>query len=152
MKHAFTSFAICLALLVPGITSAKKPAPPADPECALLLAPDPLYVHTGTPFTVKLVRVPSYPDAFRQPTITIDVTYPMPAGSEVTQNYTRSIPKFNVTYVEAGFIVPSVNSGIVIGQDVVIAATVAEPVGKNKKKKKLKTTSCITTATVLQAS
>lgn len=151
MKHALTSFAICLTLLVPGITSAKKPAPPADPACALLLAPDPLYVHTGTPFTVKLVRVPSYPGAFRQPTVTIDVTYPMSAGSELTQNYTRSIPKFNVTYVEAGFTVPSVNnSDILTGQDVVIAATVAEPVGKNRKKKR-KITSCTTTATVLEA-
>ena len=151
MKYALTSFAICLALLVPGITSAKKPAPPADPACALLLAPDPLFVHTGSPFTVKLVRIPSYPGAFRQPTVTIDVTYPMPAGSELTQNDTRSIPKFNVTYVEAGFTVPSVNnSDILTGQDVVIAATVAEPVGK--KRKKFKTTSCTTTATVLKAS
>jgi hypothetical protein len=151
MKHALTSFAICLTLLVPGITSAKKPAPPADPACALLLAPDPLFVHTGSPFTVKLVRVPSYPGAFRQPTVTIDVTYPMPAGSELTQNDTRSIPKFNVTYVEADFTVPISDSGIVIGQVVVIAATVAEPVGKNRKKKR-KTTSCTTTATVLEAS
>lgn len=151
MKYALTSFAICLALLVPGITSAKKPAPPADPACALLLAPDPLFVHTGSPFTVKLVRIPSYPGAFRQPTITIDVTYPMPAGSELTQNDTRSIPKFNVTYVEAGFTVPIFDSGIETGQVVVIAATVAEPVGKNRKKKR-KTTSCTTTATVLEAS
>ena len=151
MKYALTSFAICLTLLVPGITSAKKPAPPADPACALLLAPDPLFVHTGSPFTVKLVRVPSYPGAFRQPTVTIDVTYPMPAGSELTQNDTRSIPKFNVTYVEAGFTVPIFDSGIETGQVVVIAATVAEPVGKNRKKKR-KTTSCTTTATVLKAS
>jgi hypothetical protein len=149
MKHALTSFAICLALLVPGITSAKKPAPPGDPECALLLAPDPLFVYTGTPFTVKLVRVPSYPGAFRQPTITIDVTYPMPAGSEITQNYTRSIPKFNVTYEEAVFTVPLFDSGILTGQDVMIAATVDEPVGK--KSKKFKTTSCTTKATVLEA-
>jgi hypothetical protein len=151
MKHALTSFAICLALLVPSITSAKKPAPPDDPECALLLAPDPLFVHTGSTFTVKLVRVPSYPGAFRQPTVTIDVTYPMPAGSELTQNYTRSIPKFNVTYAEADFTVPLDNSGILTGQDVEIAATVTEPVGKSKKREKFKTTSCTTTATVLYA-
>jgi hypothetical protein len=112
--------------------------------------PDPLFVHTGSPFTVKLVRVPSYPGAFRQPTVTIDVTYPMAAGSELTQNDTRSIPKFNVTYVETGFTVPIFDSGIETGQDVVIAATVAEPVGK--KRKKFKTTSCTTTATVLEAS
>lgn len=65
---------MCLAMLAPGIASAKKPVPPVEATCALLLAPDPLYVYTGTAFTVKLVRIPSYPGAFRQPTVSIEVS------------------------------------------------------------------------------
>jgi hypothetical protein len=149
MKRALTFIAICLALLLPAITYAKKPAPTVDPACALLLSPDPLYVYTDTQFTVKLVRVPSYPGAFRDPTVTIDVTYPMPPGSEVTQNFTVSIPKFNVTHVEANFTVPPLSSGILTGQEVEIAATVAEPVAGKKNKKV--TARCTTTATVLEA-
>lgn len=147
MKHALTSIVICLALLASGIASAKRPAPAT---CQLLLAPDPVYIHTGTPYTVKLVRVPSYPGAFRQPTVSIDITYPMPAGSEITQNYTRSVAAFNVTYIEANLFAPPLNSGILTGQDVTIAATVSEPVN-NQKKRKRTTARCTTTATVLQA-
>lgn len=146
MKHALTTLALCLAMLTPGITNAKKPPPPVDVECALLIAPDPDFVSTGMPFTVKLVRVPAYPGAFRQPTVSIDVTYPMPAGSEVTQNDTRQIPVFNVSYVEAGFTVPLLESGILVGQEVKIEATVTEPV----RKKNYRTTSCMATATVLE--
>lgn len=148
MKHALTSIFICLALLLTsGIASAKRPAPAA---CQLLLAPDPLYIHTGSPYVVKLVRVPSYPGAFRHPTVSIDITYPMPAGSEITQNYTRTVPAFNVTYVEANLFAPPYNSGILTGQQVKIAATVSEPVGKRNKRKRT-TARCTTTATVLQA-
>jgi hypothetical protein len=146
MKHAVTTIAICLSLLVPGLASAKKPQPPTDPACALLLSPDQNLVSTGMPFTVKLVRVPAYPGAFRQPTISVDVSYPMPAGSEITQNETRNIPLFNVSYVEMNFQVPPLDSGILVGQEVKIDATVTEPLRKAESK----TTNCTTTATVVQ--
>jgi hypothetical protein len=146
MKHAVTTLIICLSLLVPGISSAKKPPPPADATCDLLLSPDPDFVSTGMPFIVKLIRVPAYPGAFRQPTISIDVTYPMPVGSEITQNETRNIPRFNVSYVEMNFHVPLFDSGILVGEEVIIEATVTEPIRKDNSK----TTFCTTTATVVE--
>ena len=146
MKHAITTITICLSLLVPGLTSAKKPQPPTDATCTLLLSPDPNFVSTGMPFTVKLVRVPAYPGAFRQPTVSIDVAYPMPVGSEITQNETRNIPVFNVSYVEMNFHVPTLDSGILVNQQVKIEATVTEPIRKNKSK----TANCSTTASVLE--
>jgi hypothetical protein len=146
MKHAITTIAICLSLLVPGVTSAKKPQPPTEAACDLLLSPDPDFVSTGMPFTVKLVRVPSYPGAFRQPTISIDVSYPMPVGEEITQNETRNIPLFNVSYVEMNFHVPPLDSGILVDEEVKIEATVTEPLRNNNSK----TTYCTTTATVLE--
>jgi hypothetical protein len=146
MKHAITTIAICLSLLVPGLTSAKKPQPPTEATCDLLLSPDRDLVSTGMPFTVKLVRVPTYPGAFRQPTISIDVSYPMPAGSEITQNETRNITAFNVSYVEMNFHVPPLDSGILVGQEVKIDATVTEPLRKAESK----TTNCTTTASVTQ--
>ena len=144
MIRRMTFFALCLALLAPGIASAKKPNP-SDAACALLLAPDPDYVYTDIPFTVKLVRVPSYPGAFRQPTVSIDVSYPMPGGGVLTQSYTQTFPVFNVTYVQTSFTPPSSSSGIVENGVVMIDATVTEPV--NKKKSKI--TSCSTTAAVV---
>ena len=146
MKHAVTTIIICLSLLAPGVSSAKKPPRPEDAACALLLSPDPNLVSTGMPFTVKLVRVPAYPGAFHQPTISVDVTYPMPAGSEITENVTQNIPLFNFSYVEMNFHVPPYESGIMVGEEVIIEATVTEPLRKNKSK----TTYCTTTATVQQ--
>jgi hypothetical protein len=144
MKQILTVFCMTLTLLAPGPANARKPVVP-EPACALLLSPDPQFVYTGMPFTVKLVRVPAYPGAFRQPTVEIDVSYPMPPGNEITQNYTRTIPVFNVTYVEADFTPPASDSGIVENGVVGIEATVTEPVRKNKSR----TTSCSTTATVV---
>jgi hypothetical protein len=138
--------ALCLVLLTPGIASAKKPTP-AEPGCELLLAPDPSFIYTGNPYTVKLVRVPSYPGAFRQPTVSIDVSYPMSEGSTYTVNDTRSFPDFNVTYMESNFVAPSSDSGIAENGVVEIDATVTEPVRKNK----FITTSCTTTATVVNS-
>jgi hypothetical protein len=151
-KRSLAILASCLALLAPGIVSAAKPAASVDAECALLLAPDPQYVYTGTSLLVKLVRVPSYPGAFRNPEVSIDVTFPMSNGGESTQNYTVKIPKFNVTYVEHTFYVPPLSDGIVVGGEVGIEATVTELLSnKNGKKTSEKLTTCSTTATVVQS-
>jgi hypothetical protein len=150
-KRSLAILASCLALLAPGIVSAAKPAASVDAECALLLAPDPQYVYTGTPFLVKLVRVPSYPGAFRSPKVSIDVTYPMASGS-LTQNQTVTISSFNVTYAEADFSAPSSSSDIVINGEVAIAATVTELLSNKKgTKTSEKITNCSTTATVVQS-
>jgi hypothetical protein len=146
MKKKLTVLAICLTLLVPCIADAKKPRPPVDAACALLLSPTD-DVYTGESFRVKLVRVPSYPGAFRNPTIKIDVFYPSIDNSIPPAKATFTLPLFNVTYVEASFPVPLMSDGIVIGDVVEIFATVTEPI---KGKKKYKTTSCTTTAVVQQ--
>ncbi len=151
-KHAFAILATCLALLAPGIVSAAKPAASVDAECALLLAPDPQYVYTGTPFLVKLVRVPSYPGAFRSPKVSIDVTYPTNSGDAIKENYTVPISSFNVTYVEHTFSVPSVSDGIAVNGEVAIAATVTELLSNKKgTRTSEKITNCSTTATVVQS-
>ena len=142
MIRILSTLALCLTLLIPGIATAKKPNP-GRISCALLLETDPAVVYTGMPFTVKLVRIPSYPGAFRNPTVSIDVSYPA-NGGEITQNETRTIPAFNVTYVEVGFTVPDINSGIEVGGEATIAATVTE----GHKSKKI---SCMTNAMVQES-
>ena len=150
-KRTLAILASCLALLAPGIVSAAKPAARVDAECALLLAPDPQYVYTGTPFLVKMVRLPSYPGAFRSPKVSIDVTYPMLSGS-LTQNHTVTVSRFNVTYVEADFSAPPLSSDIVVNGEVAIAATVTELLSNKKgTKTREKITTCSTTATVVQS-
>jgi hypothetical protein len=149
-KRTLAILASCLAMLAPGIVSAAKPAASVDAECVLLLSPDPVY--TGSPFVVKLVRDPSYPGAFRQPTVSIDVTYPTLPESAATLNYTVTIPKFDVTYVETpSFTVPALSDGIAVNDAVVVvAATVTEPL--TKKGNKVRTTVCTTTVPVMPGS
>ena len=141
MIRIVSTLALCLTLLTPGIATAKKPN--LDVSCALLLDTDPAVVYTGMPFTVKLRRIPPYPGAFRNPTVSIDVSYPA-NGGEITQNETRTIHAFNVGYVEVGFFVPDINSGIEIDGEATIAATVTE----GHKSKKI---SCMTNAMVQES-
>jgi hypothetical protein len=141
MIRIVSTLALCLTLLTPGIATAKKPN--LDVSCALLLDTDPAVVYTGMPFTVKLRRIPPYPGAFRNPTVSIDVSYPA-NGGEITQNETRTIHAFNVTYVKVGFTVPDINSGIKIGGEATIAATVTE----GHKSKKIR---CMTNAMVQES-
>lgn len=163
-KRTLAILAGCLALLAPGIVSAKKPAASVDAQCALFIedladpqhactgTSDPQYVCTGELFLVKLVRVPSYPGAFHQPTVSFDVTYPMASGGVTTITYEFDpIPKFNVTYVEYTLPVLSMSQGIAINGEVAIEATVSEPLSnKNGNKTREKITKCNTTATVVQ--
>jgi hypothetical protein len=142
MIRILSTLALCLTLLTPGIATAKKPNP-GRVACALLLETDPAVVYTGMPFTVRLVRIPSYPGAFRNPTVSIDVSYPANDG-EITQNDTRTIHAFNVTYVNVGFVVPLKSSGIEIGGEATIAATVTE----GHKSKKIR---CMTNAMVQES-
>ena len=155
MKNRLTTLAICLSLLVPGIGDAKpknKPPRPNEAGCELLLVPDPgivatdpNYVSTGKDFTVKLVRVPSYPGAFRHPTIDFVVYYLSEGKNTGPFENTITIPLFNVTYAKATFTVPSDSQ--LIGGQALIDAMVTEP---TKSKNKVITTTCSTTAAVQQ--
>jgi hypothetical protein len=148
MKNVFTTLAVCLSLLVPGLADAKKPPPPVEVACALLLSPDDSYVYTGESFTIKLIRVPSYPGAFRNPTIKIDVYYPSVDNVIPPVETKFTIPLFNVTYVETTIPVPLVSDGILLGEQVLIEAKVTEP---TKNRNKDITTRCSTTAIVQQS-
>ena len=107
-------------------------------------------IYTGSSFTVKVVRIPSYPGSWAQPTIATDVVYPMPSGNVVSQNDTQTIYKFNVTYALATFTVPAQDSGILSLSTEAIAkltATVTEPLSNNR----FRQTTCAATTTVLPA-
>jgi len=56
--------AICLAVLMPGMAAAKRPQAAPEPGCDILVDK---VVYKNTPYAVKVVRVPSYPGAWRNP-------------------------------------------------------------------------------------
>jgi hypothetical protein len=162
-KRPLAVFAVCLALLVPGISSAKKPAPSQDVGCALLLSPDPNvysddypnYVVAGEQYQVKLVRVPSYPGAFRSPSVRVDVTYHIPPDNDSTDDTTIEMPSFYVTYLKFGFDAPPAPENTVdlngngdIGDAVITAYVTEEVVSKNGKRTEHPTTVCATTAKI----
>lgn len=125
MRKMLTVHLICLALLFPSISAAKNPHNQPVADCAILIEDGLIYA--GLPFTVKLVRVPSYPGSWHAPDVTITVTYPRNAGEET---YHTKIQRFNVTYVEATFHGSEAVSG---GGKAVIDATVLETVARGKK-------------------
>ena len=150
MIRILSTLALCLTLLTPGIASAKKPHP-GNVSCELfVLPPYQDAVYTGTKFSVKLVRTPSYPGAFRNPTVTIDVIYPLSDNSELIQTSTRTISRFNVTYVEMDFTAPSADeNGVLPVGEATIVGTVSEQTKSKKNKRNI--TSCTTTVAVIPA-
>ncbi len=150
LKHGkWLTCALCVVLALPGVTAARKASTGTDVSCAVLL---PAEIYTGNSFSVKVVRVPSYPGSWTQPTISIDVVYPMTSGSASTQNDTQTINKFNVTYALANFTVPSSTTGISStptdpNAAATVTATVAEPLSNNR----LRQTTCSATTPVVLA-
>jgi len=150
-KRTLAIFAVCLVSLAPGISSAKKPARSPDAGCVLLLSPYPDYITAGEAYQVKMVRDPSYPGAFRSPTVQFFVTYPTTDGTTLTDE-TQKIPtgSFYVIYWQVGFVAPP-KGEVAIGEEAVLAATVTETLeSKNGKRKQYKTTVCTTTATMME--
>ena len=138
-QSPITVLVICLALTVPGLAIAKKakpvkPEPSPIPECIILIND---VVYTGNPYTAKLVRDPRYPDAWRNPTITIEASY---TGSDITGMATYEPGLFNVTYVNASFVVPGDAS---FGGTANLTATVREPL---KKRNTFRETNCTASA------
>lgn len=130
--------AISLASTAPGLATAKKPQSSSTAGCVILMDD---VVYKNTPYTVKVVRDPSYPDAWRNPTFTIEANYTdsMQTGSAVLQTSLANV--FSVTYVNASLVVPDDAS---FGGTATISATVEEPLSKRKTR----TTTCSTTASV----
>jgi hypothetical protein len=138
MPLRITALALCSALLLPGIAMAKKPQTSVAPGCVILTDE---VVYPGNSYAVKVVRDPSYPDAWRNPTFTIEASYTdsTKAGSVEIQPSLANV--FSVTYVKAVLTVPDDAS---FGGTATILATVEEPLNKRK----VQTTTCSTTASV----
>jgi hypothetical protein len=151
--------ALCVLLALPGLAAAKKPpknnssnnttsGSTTTEGCAVLL---PAYIETGTSFSVKVVRVPSYPGGWTHPTIYTDVVYPMPAGESSTDSKTQTISNFSVTYALASFMAPSKTTGILNSPTTpeataAVTVTVSEPLSNNN----VKLTTCSSTTPVME--
>ena len=108
----------------------EEPTADAEVGCAVLV---PEAINAGLPYTVKVVRVPSYPGGWFSPTIIIDATYPATQGNEIGDSREQTIPKMGVTYATATFTVPeafdpNTNEPVIrSGGTANINATVSEP-------------------------
>ena len=133
--------AICLVALVPGMAAAKKPAKPAptpEPGCDILVAD---VIYKGKSYPVKIVRVPSYPGAWRNPTVTLEARYTGSTQKQIVEIGPLA-NAFSVSYVNASLVVPD---DAKFAGDATITATIEEPL---KRKNTYKTTTCSVTRNV----
>ena len=113
-----------------GSVGVEQPTADAGVGCAVLV---PEAINAGLPYTVKVVRVPSYPGGWFSPTIVIDATYPATQGNEIGDSREQTIAKMGVTYATATFTVPeafdpNTNEPVIrSGGTANINATVSEP-------------------------
>jgi hypothetical protein len=148
-RDKLLSCVLCVFLALPGMAAAKNASTGNSVSCAVLL---PAYIETGSSFSVKVVRVPSYPGSWTQPTIYTDVGYPTTSGNPMTQNDTQTINRFNVTYALVTFMVPSVKTTDISGSPTspdataTVTATISEPLGKNRGRQ----TTCSATTAVME--
>ena len=135
MQSRVTILALCTALLLPGIAMAKKPQP--TPGCVILMDKD---ILAGNSYAVKVVRDPSYPGAWHNPTFTIEASYPGSMQTDFAAIQPSLANVFDVTYVKAMLTVPIDAAG----GTATISVTVEEPLNKRK----VETTTCSTTVNV----
>jgi len=148
-RDTLLTCALCVLLALPGMASAKKPSTSTAATCAVLL---PASIETGVSFSVKVVRVPSYPGSWHQPTIYTDVVYPMLPNSSNTDSNIQTINRFNVTYALATFTVPAMETGILTtstSPDNTATATVTAMISEPLKSGKTKQTKCSSTTPVV---
>ena len=134
MPMRIMALALCSALLLPGIAMAKKPQP--TPGCAVLMDKD---ILVGNSYPVKVVRDPSYPGAWHNPTFTIEASYTGSIETDFAAIQPSLANVFDVTYVNAILTVPIDAAGTAT-----ISVTVEEPLNKRK----VETTTCSTTVNV----
>lgn len=131
MPLRITILALCSALLLPGIATAKKPVA-SSAGCSVL----PSTIYTGTPFTVKIVRDPAYTGAWSQPTVDVTAVFTKTDGSKVTKTSSETISKYGVTYVNTTMSAPNCNGNPcevdTLSKSAVIKAVVKEPINKGK--------------------
>ena len=147
-RGTLLTYALCAFLALPGMAAAKKASTGNAVSCAVLL---PAYIETGNSFSVKVVRVPSYPGSWTHPTIYTGVVYPTTSGNEITQGYTQTINKFNVTYALASFMVPSMDTTDIASSptspDATATVTVTVSEQLNNKGKQI---TCSATTAIMQ--
>ena len=150
-RDTLLTCALCVLLALPGMASAQKPSKSTAATCAVLL---PAYIETGVSFSVKVVRVPSYPGSWHQPTIYTDVVYPMSPDSSNMDSNIQTINRFNVTYaLVTTFTVPEMKTGILTtssSPDNSATATVTALISEPLKNGKTKQTKCSSATPVVQ--
>jgi len=119
------------------MAAAKRPQAAPEPGCDILVSN---VIYKGNSYPVKIVRVPSYPGAWHNPTVTLEAKY---TGSTQTQTVEIGLANvFSVTYVNATLVVPDDAS---FAGAATITATIKEPL---KKKNAYNTTTCSVTRDV----
>jgi hypothetical protein len=136
MPMRIMTLALCSALLLPGIAMAKKPQP--TPGCTILMDD---VIYTDNSYPVKVVRVPSYPGAWRNPTFTIEANYTGSIKTYIVEIQPSLANVFSVTYVNAVLFVPD---DVTFAETATISATVEEPLNNRK----IQTTTCSKTVSV----
>lgn len=139
--------AICLASLVPGLATAKKPSASNIPAGCVVFAPADIY--TGVPFTLKIVRDPAYPGVWSRPMVDATAVFTGALdGGKITSTYSETGSRYGygVTYVNAILTAPScgnINNCVIdTSVDAVITAVIKEPLNKGKQ---LRETTCTPT-------
>lgn len=124
----------CAALALPGAALAKK-ATAAAAGCVVF---PPAYVDTGYPFSIKIVRDPSYTGVWSQPIVEATAQFTGTDGGKVTSTYTETTSRYGygVTYVNATLLAPSCNGmpcAIDTSVDATVTAVVKEPLNKGNQ-------------------
>ena len=136
--------AMCTALVLPGIATAKQPV--ADSAGCVVFPP--AYIDTGNMFTLKIVRDPAYPGVWSQPIVDAAAVFTDAQGGKITTTYSETSSRYGygVTYVNATLPAPSCNGfpcNVDTTVDAVITVVIKEPLNKGKQ---FRETTC-TTAT-----
>ena len=123
---------LCASLVMPGLAVAKKPVQ-SDAGCAIF----PADIHTGHPFTIKVVRDPAYTGSWSQPTLVVRAEFSKTDGSKtVLTSEDTTISKYGVTYINAALTAPACNGmpcEIDYLSGAALTALVREPINKGKR-------------------
>lgn len=124
---------LCIAVLIPLSAAAKKPV---DGGCEVLVTPQ---VDPDVPFTVTVVKTPSYPGQWFAPTVAVEVTSPVDASllgpNTYAQTVTQQIDGLGGSNDATSTFVIPVTPNLDVTGTVAIQATVSEP--RNRRSNRL---------------
>jgi hypothetical protein len=128
--------AACVACLAVAAPASAGKSQPGAVSC-VIFAPE--FIDAGYPFTVKIVRQPSYPGSWVAPLVDASVAITRADGGQMVTTYSETSSRYGygVTYVYAVLQAPSCNgsASCVIDTRVpaVITAVIREPVSRGNK-------------------